>query len=97
VLREQTLLQLGGVEKTLELRLAPALAARAEPLEERVEVSRTSRDGKTSAVHFMRFPLSRKQVEAAAGPAVVACTHPFYGHSATLSPDTLEEIKRDLA
>ena len=96
VLREQTLLQLGGVEKTLELRLPPSLAVSGVPLEERVEVQRTSREGKTSAVHFMRFALSRQQAEAAKGPVVVACTHPHYGHSATLSPDAWEEIRRDL-
>ncbi len=96
VLREQTLLRLGGVEKTLQLRLAPALAVAGVPLEERVEVERTTKEGKTSAVHFMRFPLSRMQAEAAEEPVAVACTHPYYGHSATLSPETWEEIKRDL-
>jgi len=76
VLREQTLLRLGGVEKTLQLRLAPSLAVSAAPLEERVEVERTTKEGKTSAVHFLRFPLSRSQAEAAQLPVAVACLHP---------------------
>jgi hypothetical protein len=96
VVREQTLLRLGGVEKALELRLSPSLVIPGVPLEERVEVERTSKEGKTSAVHFMRFPLSRAQAEAARAPVAVACTHPHYGHSATLSPETWEEVKRDL-
>jgi hypothetical protein len=96
VVRDQTLLKLGGVEKAIELRLSPSLVVAGVPLEERVEVERTFKEGKTSAVHFMRFPLSRAQALSARGPVAVACTHPYYGHSATLSPETWEEVKRDL-
>jgi hypothetical protein len=96
VVRDQTLLKLGRVEKAIELRLSPSLVIAGVPLEERVEVERTSKEGKTSAVHFLRFPLSRAQAESSRGPIAVACTHPYYGHSATLSPETWEEVKRDL-
>ena len=62
------------------------------------EVERT-RDGKTSSIHFLRFPVSDIQAAAFRDPAVavmVGCDHPRYGHLAVLMPDTRTELAKDL-
>jgi hypothetical protein len=59
-----------------------------------------TRDGKTSAVHFLRFALTDAMARAFRDPAVTAmvgCDHPFYGHLAVLSPATRAELSTDLA
>ena len=87
--------QLGGVEDHLFLALGDdRVAAVAEQ-----DVERT-RDGKTSAVHFLRFPVTDAQAAAFRDPAVTAmigCDHPRYGHLAVLSADSRAELARDLA
>ena len=87
--------QLGGVEDHLFLALGDdRVMALAEQ-----DVERT-RDGKTSAVHFLRFPLTDAQAAAFRDPAVTAmigCDHPRYGHRAVLSAESRAELARDLA
>ena len=93
--RASILGQLGGVETHLFLALGEdRVAARPDQ-----DVERT-RDGKTSAVHFLRFPITDAQAAAFRDPAVVAmigCDHPRYGHLAVLSPDSRAELAKDLA
>jgi hypothetical protein len=91
--RASILAQLGGVEDHFFLQIGEArVAAQSES-----EVERT-RDGKTSAVHFLRFPLTDALAAAfrdPAPPAMVGCDHPRYGHLAVLGPDTRTELARD--
>jgi hypothetical protein len=93
--RASILGQLGGVEAHFFLQVGQArIAAEAE-----ADVERT-RDGKTSSVHFLRFPLTDAQAADFRDPAVqvmVGCDHPRYGHLAVLTPETRTELSRDLA
>jgi hypothetical protein len=93
--RARILGQLGGVEAHLFLQIGGArIAATPEDGEER------TRDGKTSAVHFLRFGLGEGDVAALRDPAVpamVGCDHPLYGHLAVLGPETRAELAKDLA
>ena len=62
------------------------------------DVERTREDGKTSAVHFLRFPLSSEQKAMFNDPAtqvLVGCDHELYGHLAALSPASRAELARD--
>jgi hypothetical protein len=87
--------QLGGVEKHIFLQIGEErFVAAPEGDEER------TRDGKTSAVHFLRFALTDAAATAFRDPSVAAmigCDHPLYGHLAVLSPETRAELARDLA
>ncbi len=95
-LRRATILgKLGGVEAHFFLQVGDDRVAAAQES----EVERT-RDGKTSAVHFLRFPFTDAQADAFRGPAVpvmVGCDHPRYGHLAVLGQETRTELGRDLA
>jgi hypothetical protein len=93
--RASILGQLGGVEDHFFLNIGHGrVAAVAE-----ADVERT-RDGKTSSVHFLRFPLTDALAQAFRDPAVsvmVGCDHPRYGHLAVLGEATRAELARDLA
>jgi len=92
--RASILAQLGGVEDHFFFTIGESrVAATTES-----EVERT-RDGKTSAIHFLKFPLTNAQAAAfrdPATPAMVGCDHSRYGHLAVLSPDTRTELAKDL-
>jgi hypothetical protein len=96
VRRERTLARLGGVEDCFFLQVgAERVAAIPEG-----DVERTRADGKTSSVHFVRFPLDEAQRAAFRNPAVqihVGCDHEQYRHLAGLSPATRAELARDFA
>jgi len=96
VRREQTLARLGGVEDRFFLQIGAERAAGvAEDDQER-----TREDGKTAAVHFLRFPLTAEQVAVFRDPAVqilIGCDHERYSHLAGLSPATRAELARDFA
>lgn len=62
------------------------------------DVERTSEDGKTSSVHFIRFPLSDAQKAAftdAAKQVMVGIDHENYAHLAILSAASREELAKD--
>lgn len=62
------------------------------------DVERTREDGKTSSVHFLRFPLEPAQIAHFNDPAIhvlVGCDHESYGHLAVLSPATRGELAKD--
>jgi len=93
--RASILGQLGGVEDHFFLQIGEDRVAAAQES----EVERT-RDGKTSAVHFLRFPFTDAQAGAfrdLAVPVMIGCDHPRYGHLAVLGQDTRTELARDLA
>jgi len=95
--RNALLFQLGHVEKTVELTFGTH-TVKAEAIGDDV---RTTPDGKTSAVHFLRFPFSAAHIEALTtdpAPKVqLSITHPAYPHSTTLSAATLAALRQDLA
>ena len=94
VRREQTLARLGGVEDHFFLQVG-AERARAIP---EGDVERTREDGKTSSVHFLRFPLTPAQIAVFRDPAtsiMVGCDHERYSHLAGLTPAARAELARD--
>jgi hypothetical protein len=82
--RARTLAKLGGVEQHIFMTVADeTIRAVAES-----DVERTKADGKTSSVHFVRFPFTPAQIAAfcTAGTRVVlGIDHAEYGHMAVLS------------
>jgi hypothetical protein len=96
VRRERELAQLGGVEDTFFLAVGEDRAAGVPE----GDVERTREDGKTSSVHFLRFPLTPAQIARFRDPAtqiLVGSTHEHYAHLAGLTPATRLELAKDFA
>jgi hypothetical protein len=94
--RARALGQLGGVEDRFFLEIDGARAAAAPE----ADIERTREDGKTSAVHFLHFPLTPAQVAAFRTPGarvLLGCDHALYAHLAILGEDSRAEMARDLA
>lgn len=95
VRRDLALRALGGVDQHFFLEIgAERVTGRPDG-----EVERTRDDGKTSAVHFLRFPMTNAQAAAfKAGAAAlrVGCDHPGYGHLAVIGEASRAELARDL-
>ncbi len=93
--RSRVLYQLGNIEETAFLDIGgDRVKADFEH-----DVDRTTPDGKTSSVHFLRFRLSKPQIEKFRDPAanvMLGFTHPNYGHIAIVQPATREELLKDL-
>lgn len=63
------------------------------------EVERTKADGKTSAIHFLRFPLTDAQAAAFKTPGarvILGIGHTNYGHMAVLGEETRAALAADL-
>lgn len=96
VRRAAILAKLGGVEDRFFIQVGEERIA-GEP---EGDVERTREDGKTSSVHFLRFPLKPEHVARFRDPAVtilVGCDHEHYSHLAGISPATRAELSRDFA
>jgi hypothetical protein len=94
--REAALARLGGIEDCFFIQVG---ADRAMGVPEG-DVERTREDGKTSSVHFLRFPLTADQVSRFRDPAtqiMVGCSHEAYSHLAGLPPATRAELAKDFA
>jgi hypothetical protein len=92
--RDRVLRELGGIERLVTLTIDGEPVA-AEP--ER-DVERTTAEGKTSSVHFLRFPLADAQVEAFRrddARVVLAITHHRYDHMAALPAPIREALAGD--
>lgn len=97
VRRAAVLARLGGVEERFFLQFGADFRAEGAPDDDDVE--RTREDGKTSSVHFLRFPLDEAMKAVFRDPAVtiaIGCDHEHYAHLAMLSPATRAELARDL-
>jgi hypothetical protein len=94
VRRASILARLGGVEDTFFLRIGEErIAGLSEG-----DVERTRDDGKTSAIHFLRFALEPRHIAVFRDPAteiLIGCGHERYSHLAGLSPATRAELSRD--
>ncbi len=88
--------KLVGVERAVELRLGPD--AEAVPcLPDPDHDAQLTRDEITASVHYIGWSLTPAQVEAfAAGPVVLALTHPDYAFELQLGPETHAELLGDL-
>jgi hypothetical protein len=88
--RHNALLTLGGIEETVFMEIGNERIS-ATPTE---YDDRTTPDGKTSSVHWLRFKLSREQIARFTSERVViGIAHRNYGHMAVLG----NEIKAALA
>ena len=96
VRRANLLNSLGDVEDHFQLRIGDDVIAGVQDGDQ----DRTREDGKTSSVHFLRFPLTATQIAAFRDPAVqlmIACDDPRYAHLAVLGSEVREELAKDLA
>jgi hypothetical protein len=94
--RNAVLLTLGGIEESVFLDIGGEVI-RATPTE---YDDRTTADGKTSSVHWLRFKLTQDQVARfrnAGERVVLGVSHPNYGHMAVLSAEARAALAKDFA
>ena len=92
--RNATLLTLGGIEETIFMEVGSARIA-ATPTE---YDDRTTADGKTSSVHWLRFKFAPEQIARFKNERVVlGIAHKHYGHMAVLSDETRAALARDFS
>ncbi len=93
--RDKILRTLGNIEETAFLDLGGE-RIKGAPTEYE---DRTTPDGKTSSVHWLRFVFTPEQVAKfeAGGDAVLGFNHPNYGHMAVIPPAVRAELARDFA
>jgi hypothetical protein len=92
--RAAQLLKLAGIEECVYLTVGGTRIA-ASPTEYE---DRTSEDGKTSSVHWVRFRFVKDKIAAFKNPAesvVLGLDHKNYGHMAVISPETRAELAKD--
>lgn len=95
-IRDRTLRQLGGVEDLIFISIA---GARSSAVPEG-DIERTNTHGKTSSVHFLRFPISDAQAadfKAGTSEIVLGFGHPNYAHMAILTEEARAELASDLS
>jgi hypothetical protein len=96
VRRERELLKLGHVENSVFLDIGKD-RIKAEPTDYE---DRTTAEGKTSSVHWLRFRFTRTQIAAFKSGAeriVIGMTHPNYGHMAVVSEAVRAALAEDFA
>jgi Protein of unknown function (DUF3501) len=96
VKRETELKKLAGIEESVSIDVAGS-RIKATPTD---YDDRTTPDGKTSSVHWLRFVFTPEQIAAfksGEGRVVLEVAHPSYGHMAILSPAMRGEIGKDFA
>lgn len=93
--RARILATLGGVERTVYLKIGESKVAGV--LES--EVERTNEDGKASAIHFFRFPLTPDRaavVKSGSAEIVLGIGHANYAHMAMLTESVRSALADDL-
>ncbi len=94
--RARVLRELAGIENYISFAIGgDTIKAAAED-----DVDRTTADGKTSSVHFLKFAFTPNQVDAfrADGVRVIlAVDHPKYSHMTVLPEETRQALHRDFA
>jgi len=94
--RDRTLRTLGDIEESAFLELAGE-RIKGTPTEYE---DRTTPEGKTSSVHWLRFIFTREQIakfRSGAGDVLLGFAHPNYGHMAVISAAVREELAKDFA
>ena len=64
------------------------------------DAERTTPEGKSSSVHFFRFPLTAVQIakfKDVKVPVMLGADHPNYAHLAALQPAQRAEMAKDFA
>jgi hypothetical protein len=91
--RTAFLSSLGGVEETIALEFnGLKIQAFAEE-----DVDRTTVEGKTSAIHFLHFPMTDEQIKLfkSSENVLLSINHPQYTHMAGLLKETHKELCQD--
>ena len=94
--RETMLFRLAGIEESVSLELEGEII-KATPTE---YDDRTTPDGKTSSVHWVRFVFTPEQIakfKSGEGRVMLAVSHPAYGHIAIIPPAVRAELAKDFA
>ena len=94
-LRSRELTKLGGIENTCKIELGSTIVD-GEPLHDSVE--RTTSDGKTSAVHFIRFNFTEEKIMTFCDQstrALISINHSNYGHMAVIPQNVREALRLD--
>jgi hypothetical protein len=94
--RNAVLLTLGGIEESVFLEIGDDVI-RATPTE---YDDRTTADGKTSSVHWLRFKLTQDQIARFRKDGerlVLGVSHPNYGHMAVLTAESRAALAKDFA
>ena len=92
--RNATLLTLGGIEETVFMEIGDARIA-AVPTE---YDDRTTADGKTSSVHWLRFKFTPQLIARFNKERVIlGIAHKNYGHMAVLGEETRAALAKDFA
>jgi hypothetical protein len=90
--RNAVLLTLGGIEETVFLEIGGD-TIHATPTE---YDDRTTADGKTSSVHWVRFKLTKEQIARfKSEKVVIGLSHRNYGHMAVLGDETKAALAKD--
>lgn len=94
----QWLPKLVGIERAPRLRIGDGgtpMVVEGTPEEQHEE--QLTREEATASVHYVRFQLAPEQIAAfGSGPVVLALEHENYAEETPLSPETVEELLRDL-
>jgi hypothetical protein len=94
VMRDRTLLTLGGIEETIFLDVGKG-RVEATPTEYE---DRTTPDGKTSSVHWLRFTFTPEQIAKFKSESVIlGVAHTNYGHTAVVPDAVRAELAKDFA
>ena len=94
--RASTLLTLGDIEETVFMEIGGDVI-RATPTE---YDERTTPDGKTSSVHWLRFKLTKDQIarfKSGGERIVLGVSHKNYGHMAVMGDETRAALAKDFA
>jgi len=92
--RNAVLLTLGGIEETVFMEIGGE-TIHATPTE---YDDRTTADGKTSSVHWLRFKLTPQQkARFTRDKVVIGLSHRNYGHMAVLSDETKAALAKDFS
>lgn len=96
VRRARMLSQLGGIDRHIFLSIGDlTVRAVAEG-----DIERTREDGKTSSVHFVRFPFTPAAVarfRSEEGQVILGFDHPAYAHMAVMPAAVRAELAQDFA
>lgn len=94
--RNAVLLTLGGIEENIFLEIGKD-TIHATPTE---YDDRTTPEGKTSSVHWLRFtftPEQKQRFKDGGERVVLGVSHPHYGHMAVLTAETRAALAKDFA
>ena len=95
-IRNRELFRLAGIEESVYIEMEQQRIA-ATPTE---YDDRTTPDGKTSSVHWVRFKFTPEQIAKFKNTditAILGVAHPGYGHMAVIAPEVRAELAKDFA